>query len=549
MRAALMLARHEVRRVAGAFRSPATLLAMLAAFAVLAVVAPLALERGIQPDRGIYPVRLEAGSPFEEAVLLDHRFALAEPSVLHIGATIAVEPSAAGRAAYEALRDAVRVWQERRLEREPDQAAAFPVSVNLILAAPNQIAPAGGAAGVDTTAGGAAGGPAEPQILDLAADAASVQPALRPAQVEPPFPVRSLLLTFAFLIPMNFVAQLHAGTLLADRVRRRALIALTTPHAPGTILFGRSLPYIATGALVLVGAGLATGSGWQGWLAAVPIISFVISTSLLLGLLARSERELTFLLTGATTMLAIFLFLPAVFTAIPAVAFLSPVSVIVSAIQGDFVPWGTFAYATLPLSLCTLALTLAAAGLYREETLFSPRRLRDKLLSGMATKIRSLPRVVAAGILVVPFAFVLELLVLSFAIPLGLRAALPVTLVGVALVEERLKLGAVAAHRRTGGIAWKAALWVGVGFFLGEKIALLLAVVGFGALPLGTETLRVFGVAGGILLVLAPLVVHAACSLIASLGLGRNRIAAAAWFLLAAAVHLAYNLAVIWSVP
>ncbi|MFO1532660.1 MAG: hypothetical protein ABR562_03015 [Thermoplasmatota archaeon] len=453
--------------------------------------------------------------------------------------------SAASLAAVRELQEALRHWQEAELAKEPDQDAAYPVAVNLLLATPNRAAPAPAPAPLNAT---------PPSILQAEApQAATALANLKPSDVDPPFPVRSLLLTFAFLIPMNFVAQLYSGTLLADRTRRRALISLTTPHHPRTLLLGRSLPYVVAGGAVLVVAAVVSGAGWQGWLAAVPVIAFVLAAALVLGLLARSERELTFLLTGTTTMLSVFLFLPAIFTAIPAVAFLSPVAVLVSSMQGDVVGAGPFIYATLPLALCTVATTLVGVSLYREETLFSPRRLRDKAIAALALRCRTRWGTVAAGALAVPFAFALELLVLSLVIPLGLTrgavAALAIIFLGVAFVEERLKLAVAAARRRqVGGRGWAAGAWAGAGFFVGEKLALVLAFVGFGSLPLGTETLTVFGVAGNWLLLLAPLGLHMLCSGIAASARRLARPWPSVAFLGAVALHFLYDLAMVFAV-
>jgi len=552
-RAVLRIALHEVRRVAGAFKGRSTLLALAACAVVLAAVGPFILQRGVQPDRGLYPVTIEAGSPLAAAARSDARFAevpggFANGAVLDLQADRVVwdERNPASVAGFHALQEALTKWQETELGKERDQAAAFPVQVDLVLA-PRAPAPATATATTSSapppsTPGTA--GPATPSILQAEAPkAASARQGLHPADVDPPFPVRSLLLTFAYLIPLNFVAQLHAGTLLSDRIRKRGLLALTTPHAPRTILLGRSLPYLALGAAVLAFGSVAARAGWLGWLAAVPIVLFVLSSSLLLGLLARNERELTFLLTGATTMTSVFLFLPAVFTAVPAVAFLSPVSVLVASIQGQAVGVGPFLYATLPLTLCTLAFALVGIALYREETLFTPRRVRDTLLAGLAVRARTGWRTLACGALTVPFAFALELLVLSLAIPLGLSVALPAILLGVAFVEERLKLAVSAAGRRAGANAMGAAAWAGAGFFVGEKLAVVLAIVGFGDLRLGDATLRTFGVSGGWLLAIAPLALHVAAAMVAASGLGRRPWGTVA-YLAAVALHFGYDLAV-----
>jgi hypothetical protein len=278
-------------------------------------------------------------------------------------------------------------------------------------------------------------------------------------------------------------------------------------------------------------------------LAAIPIVLFVLAAALVLGLLARSERELTFFLTGTTTMFSTFLFLPAVFAALPPVAFLSPVSVLSASIEGHAVPWGSFLYATLPLSLAVAALVLVGVGLFREEAMFSQQGLARKLAQAIARWTRTRRGLLVAGILLVPFALALEMFILAMVIPLGLLAAFPVFVLGAALLEESLKMLATRAGRaaRPG---WRSGLWVGAGFFAGEKIALLVALAGFGSLPLGVPTLRLLGVQGPLWFLVGPLALHMAAAAVAGLGKGRGHWGQVAW-LGAVVLHAAYNAAVI----
>ena len=244
-------------------------------------------------------------------------------------------------------------------------------------------------------------------------------------------------------------------------------------------------------------------------------------------------------------MLSTFLFLPAIFTTLPPVAFLSPVSVVSASVDGHRVAWGPFLYATVPLSLSTLALALLAAGLYREEALFATRGLFAKAMDGLRAGLRRPWAVVGAGILVVPFALALELFVLTLVIPLGLRAAFPVFVLGVAFVEEGLKLAPARAHVQRGARGWWSGLLSGTGFFLGEKIALLVALAGFGLLPLGTPSLALWGVGGGLVVLVAPLVLHAGCSAVAASATRKGAGWAAVAWLGAAVLHAGYNVALL----
>ncbi|MEK6984919.1 MAG: hypothetical protein AABX89_00865 [Candidatus Thermoplasmatota archaeon] len=540
---------HEFQR-STAFLDRKTVPLLVFVLVGIALAGPLAASR-LDAQAGLYPVGVAAGSPFAQAVASDSRFEVLESSQADLGGRIALwiddEPHAEagnrGRAALTALRQATQTWLDAQLAKEADQDAAFPLLVNLLAAprAPTFGEPSATAAPDSTT-------PTAP-VADPVLEAAPPESRtldVRPRDVSPPFPVQSLLLTFAFLIPMNLVAQMHAATLLGERTRHRTVLLLSSPLRPWQILAGRTIPYLALGLLSWGAAAVAVGVGWQGAVAALLIVAIVLATSLLLGLLARSPRELTFLLTGATTAISTFLFLPAIFTAIPQVAFLSPVAVISASIEGDPVGWGPFLYATLPLTLVTVALALLALGLMRDETLHGQANLSARLLASLRRLTATRAALFAAGILAVPFAFALQLFLLSLIIPLGLWAAIPGVLLGAALVEEALKQTAVRAHR-TGTrprSALSSALLVGSGFFLGEKIALLIGLVGFGLLPNGASLLAVLGGGSGLLLI-APLVLHIAAAWVGALGVGRGRVWSLTALTAAWALHCAYNLAIL----
>jgi ABC-type Na+ efflux pump permease subunit len=551
----LAVARHEARR-AFAVLDRRTGVALVAVVVLLALSWPVVRTHPVAPQEGLYPYAVAAPSPLEDAVASDARFRKADGGraeleagrlalVLDGDAVLADDTNERSLAAMLALSQATARWMEQRMAAESDQAAAFPVSVNVLLVRQDLSANAGQPntpAGQGTSAPSSSSASAGP-TPSLVGNVSAAEPrlALHPSQVDPPFPVRSLLLTFAFLIPMNLVAQLCAGSLLSERVRHRGLLLLTTPLSGPRILLGRVLPHLAVTLGVVLVAGLAVGAGWQGFAAALPMVLLVLAIAVVLGLLARNERELTFLLTAATTALSTFLFLPAIFTTLPPVAFLSPVSVVANSIDGNAVAWGPFLYATVPLALATLALALLAAGLYREETLFATRGLGGKGMDGVRRLVPGRGRLVLAGILAVPFALALELFILALVIPLGLRAAFPAFVLGVAFVEEALKLVPARAHAQAGHRGWLAGALSGTGFFLGEKLALLVALAGFGLLPDGSTSLALWGIGGSALVLLAPLALHAGCSAVAASGTRRGGGWAFLAWLAACVLHAAYN--------
>jgi ABC-type Na+ efflux pump permease subunit len=502
----------------------------------------------------LYPVAVDPASPYAGAIAADHRFRVVEGDEGDLAAgriallveadRVLYDDDTRSLAAVHALGQATRRWLEERLTHEGDVAAAFPIEVSLLAEnAFDEGAPAPPPEEGSAEGDGPGNGTSRGVLVETVTDA---REGLTPSEVDPPFPVRSLLLTFAFLIPMNLVAQLYSGSLLADRTRDRGLILLSAPLSGPAILLGRTLPYALIAVLVVLVASWLTGAGPLGVAAGLPMVLVVVALAMVLGLLARNERELTFLLTGATTMVSTFLFLPAVFTQMPAVAFVSPVSVVAASIEGDAVSWGAFLYATAPITLVTVALATLGLALYREETLFSAQGLGAKAMDGLSRLAQRGWQVLALGAFAVPFALALELFVLALVIPLGLHAAFPAFIFGVAFVEEALKLLPVRAHVRRGAMAgWKAGVLSGTGFFLGEKLALLVALVGFGLLPFGDQSLALWGVGPGVALLVGPLLLHASTAALSGSAARRGKALRTAAYVAAVVVHAAYNVAVV----
>lgn len=538
---------------------------------VIGAAWPAVQEEGLTPEAGMFSVAIEEGSDLYAVVTSDPAFTIVGPpgsqdartaDLIVEGREISWDPTRdKSVAAADRIERAARAYMDRVLVDEADQAAAYPVRVNLIFQqrdlVQSSLAGDGGQGGTDTAgdddgAGGDGAANATGNASgDLVEGAGSQQTGLDPSQVTPPFPMKSLLYTFAYLIPLTFIGELYGGSIFAERVRSRGLLLLSSPLSGGRILLGKSLPYIGVTVGVAAITTVLLDAGIVGFLASLPIIGFALATSLLIGILAPSQRALTFLLVSTNVLLSTFLFLPAIFTEVPPVAFLSPVGLIAAAIRGDPVGVGELLYGTVPLTLITLTVVLLSVALFREETLFAPGGATSKLVDGVDQLMRSKWGFVAAGLLAVPLALAVELFVLVFAVTLGVGLAFVLFLFGSAFVEEALKAIPSYAHANRRPASLKMAPWivgglVGVGFFLGEKGVLGLGVLGFGLLPRGSEALATFGISASPLLILAPLVLHSVTATITASAARGGRTWAVAGWLAAGLVHAAYNASVIF---
>lgn len=545
------------------------------------------------PEEGLFIVESRPGNPLDPAVHNEKRFRVIEGTgqaiqsgqadlLLGRPSDCGVQPGHPsadlpvlwcirdddrGLAAAEIMDIAVRRWIDSQLLQEDDQDAAFPLSITLAYE-PRRVpiagvtepsepggsdpggSDSGGSGGTDP--GGADGGTggSEPSkqpttLLDDAAPSGEVQRDIRPDDVDPPFPIRSLLLTFAYVLPASLLAQVQASALHGERTRRRGMLILSGPVTASDIIIGKSIPAIV--ATLLIGAlvTLLLDAGFLAFMASLSFLFFLYASTTYLAIVSRTPRELSLSQVAVTTLLNVFLFLPAMFPSIPPVAFLSPVHVVAAGIRGEAVSIGQFLYATLPLSFAAVALGALSIGLMREELLFSVRSATQRVLDSMAVMTRKHWRVVAAGILVVPFVFAAEIMVLVMSAVMGIQAAFFLFLPLSVIMEEAAKGMVVWARYRPGagksGAAWLVGLLVGLGFFLGEKSYLVLTLVGFDSLPYGAEALALLGTGPGMALLLIPLALHVGTAAILAVGAARSRGWAYGMFLLATVIHLAWD--------
>lgn len=521
------------------------------------LLGPSLLERGIVPDEDLYRADVFPGSPLLGPLLDDRRFdvhlgageryRVGEADLLIFGDQVFYrDDTERGRAALRDLSEHAERYYDRVLAAEDNQSAAFPVRVAVVYSGRGLTA--SDLAEAQRGPPPAEGGFARVNESLVLAQPGEAQTALVPGTVEPPFPMRSLLLTFVFLVPLNFIGQYYAGSLLQERTNQRGILLLSAPLTGPQILLGKSLPYLAASLLFALVGTLVLRAGLLAFLATLPIFLFFLAATSLAALLARSYRELTFFITTMSVALSTYLFLPAIFTQVHPVAFISPISVVAAGIRHETVGAMQFLYSITPLTLAGLVLAYLSTRLYREDTLFAPRRVGAKLLDALHRGIRDRRHFLYAGALTIPFVFGAELFVLAFAVSFPPETILLLFLVGVALVEEVAKaLPSLAHYRRSRSRQppLLAGALIGAGFFLGEKLSLLFSFVGLGLLPIGNALLSSHGVGTGALLILAPLGVHLVTAVITAYGARAGRAVFAASLVLAIALHAVYNAEVI----
>jgi len=376
-----------------------------------------------------------------------------------------------------------------------------------------------------------------------------------PAEIAPPFPFGSLILAFLFLVPMNFVVQAYGSTILNERIDRRGELLLVAPLSALDIVAGKTLPYLAALGVTTVGVTLAVDGGVLSVLAVFPVALVYLGATFLGAMLARSFKELTFVTVTITVFVTTYVFVPAIFTTIIPVALISPLTLVVRDLQtgGVATTLGEYLFSTGPFYVASGMLFLLGAGIYREEDMFTQRRVPAKLLDALDAQLSGRLSVLLLSAALIPFVFVAELLGIAVLVTFPEELTIPVLLLQVAVVEEVAKsLPLYAAFQRDRfGRSYAAAVVLGVlsgvGFFLGEKATAIAQVVGLDNLPLGEAALAPAGLGPGTTLGLlaAPLVLHVTASAVAAIGATRTWRQYLLTLGLAIGLHFAYDMSVV----
>jgi len=587
-RRVLRIARWELTRGVGTL-DRRTVAVALVALLLVGLLVPVVASQGGALDSGIYRVGVSEDHPYHDPVAEDPTFAVREPSeaayregrleILLTEEQAVYRDTDKGRAAVAELREVVADYNDRRMAEEPNQSAAFPVfPVTLRYVERDTVevvSPGGGDGGGGNGGGGGDGGDGGDSGGEDDTDggpggtAGGLGGALggvfggggsagTPSDVAPPFPFGSLVLAFLFVLPLNFVIQAYGSSVLSERIDRRGELLLVAPVTRGEIIAGKTAPYFVASLVVATGIAVAIGGGALSVLAVVPLALLFLGATFVGAMFARSFKELTFVTTSISVLLTTYAFVPAIFTDVGPIALISPLTLAVRDLTGTPVGAPEAVFALLPATLTAGILFVLGAGVYREEDMFTQRPVHLKALDALGVRIHRARSLVVVTALLVPFVFVVELLAVATLFALPVAVSIPLLLAVVAVVEEIAKSVPVLAgyeHARFDRAlpaAIVAGVLSGVGFFLGEKLTLVVQLVGLPQrIRAGQAAFATAGSAAAVdpllvvALLLAPLALHTGTAAISAAGASRGREPYVLGLTVAVVVHLAYNLAVV----
>ncbi len=376
----------------------------------------------------------------------------------------------------------------------------------------------------------------------------SAQSLATPSHFDPPVPFKSVVLSFIFIFPIYFIAQFFSSSIMDERIKRKGELLLVSPLNSYQIVLGKLLPYLL-GSMALV-AIMTLKLGGSPWIILIllPVSLMFLSTSFLGAIIARSFKELSFVLIFLSVFLSGYIFFPAMFANIHAISIISPITLVVRLLENEAVSVSDYMFSTTPLYLLSILIFTFGIFIYREEDLFTQKSIKEKLLDSIQEFIKRVPfPIFSLSIALLPLVFSIQLMLIVLMFNFPIRIGIFFFIIVAAFIEEIIKsVGIYTVFSRkmaqvTTGNALKFAILSGLGFFAGEKILLLVVIASIAG--------SAFGSVMGIGLLVFPFLLHVTSTASSSLAiryLGHREYLACV--VIASMVHAAYNLYLVRSV-
>jgi ABC-type Na+ efflux pump permease subunit len=367
-----------------------------------------------------------------------------------------------------------------------------------------------------------------------------------PAQLSPPLPFDSIILIFVFIFPLYFTSQFFMMSIMNERIERKGEILLSTPVKTSSIIIGKGLPYFIGMVAICAGLTLYLKAPLIIMLPLIPVIFFFLANALIIGMLSRSFKELSFISIFFSTVATSYLFFPSIFANVHVISLVSPLTLIVLSLQGTAWTVTDYLYSTSLFWLTGAVLFYIAARNFKEERLFSEKNLVSRMrefLSEIISEKRPFVSLFLITGFSIPFVFMVQLMCLVLFFNLPMPYSLVLLLMFAALIEEIAKgVGIYTLYVRDPAFFTTknmvlACAASAVGFLVAEKLLLFITLAQITESVFGSILFLSLGA------LWLPLMLHFVCVLIVAVCLkygGRG------WFApglgIAMVVHCLYNL-------
>ena len=421
MKNIITIAGHEVKRFRTRFRGGSRLV-FLVIIAIALVVAYIVGQQGLTLSKGIYTIGESPNGP----AITDSRFNVMTLDqadgirMLNSGSidayiideNVILSGSMRSQYAGGALKQYLNKLELSRLIDDYDVNQSFPlrVQVNYLPAAASTsgtitVTPEASATVLPTVTGTVQPLPTvaadtssavKTQISEMqngsgqkfTAQFVSDQEIIIPSLMNPPIPLSQVILAFLYIVPIFFLGIFFNSSFMEEKINRKLNILMSTPVTPFDIIAGKMLPYVSFSLLMVVAITLFLGGNVLLSLAIfIPVILFIFAIYLMVALLYRTFKDQTFFSMAAVTFVTGYLVLPALFTGINNLCYISPLTLAVLMYRGESFTFAQYALSTAPMILVFLLSIYIGIRIFNEEYLMGYGPLYGR--SGMLFTWRS----------------------------------------------------------------------------------------------------------------------------------------------------------------
>jgi len=302
-----------------------------------------------------------------------------------------------------------------------------------------------------------------------------------PAQLSPPLPFDSIILIFVFIFPLYFTSQFFMMSIMNERIERSGETLLSTPVKSWVIILGKGLPYFLMMLVIAVILTVFIDASLMILLPVLPVILFFLSSALIIGMISRSFKELSFISIFFSTIATSYIFFPSIFANIHVVSLISPLTLIIYEIQGDGFTLFDYIYSTSLFFLTSAVIFYLAAKNFNEERLFNHHKLMPRMMEFIESVIsKKWTKLSLFGISIctIPFVFMAQLMLLVLLFNFPMPYSIILLLFFAAFIEEFAKSIGIYTliSKRPDYLTWKnvvlGSVAIAAGFLFGEKLLL-----------------------------------------------------------------------------
>jgi len=310
-----------------------------------------------------------------------------------------------------------------------------------------------------------------------------------PSLMNPPIPLSQVVLAFLYIVPMLFMGIFFNSSFMEEKTNRKLNILMSAPVTPFDIIAGKMLPYVVFSLAVVIAMTLMLGGNVLMALAIfTPVILFIFAIYLMVALVYRTFKDQTFFSMAAITFVTGYLVLPALFTGINSVSYISPLTLAVQMYRGESFGLAEYALSAGPMYLVFGLAVFVGVRIFNEEYMmgFGPlyRKAADAIYLAI-NKNHVYVSIALLSLLLIPVVFMVQMVIaiLSLMVPVNLppMVFLAALLSLCVIVEEVAKSAGIATLLENKRIASAKTLLAlaaasALGFFIGEKLLLYLSL-------------------------------------------------------------------------